>query len=164
MTTKDRMLTATERALLPPPLAGAVDFGAVRILARWHTPVAAMLKVTVVRGARIFWKNAPTEATTVLERAHLAHELVHVWHYQALRRTGVELLLSRTYEYALEPGKPFVEYGYEQQASIVEDFVRLTAGAAPRRVRERAPALADYERVIASAAGARAGKLVQSHG
>jgi hypothetical protein len=145
-----------ERGLLPAPLAQSIDLDRVLILPRWHTPVAAVLKVTVVRDWRIFWNGAPAEAATISQCAHLAHELVHVWQYQALCRTGLELLWSRRYDYALEAGKPFADYGYEQQASIVEDFVRLTAGARPRHIRERAPALADYERVIASAAGARA--------
>jgi hypothetical protein len=136
----------------PPPLARAVDLDHVRIIARWHTPIAALLKVTIVRGARIFWMNAPEEATTLGERAHLAHELVHVWQYLGLRRTGIELLSQRIYRYALEPGRTFASYGYEQQASIVEDYVRLKEGEGARRARAPA-ALADYERLIATAAG-----------
>lgn len=151
-----RKLTAAERLLLPPSLAAAIDLDAVRIIARWHTPFAALLKVTVVRGDRIFWKGAPEEATSIAERAHLAHELVHVWQYRALKRTGIELLASRRYLYALDQRRPFHAYGYEQQASIVEDYVRLRDGVRPRRAGEPFPALADYERVIASAAGLRA--------
>lgn len=147
-----RPLTAAERLLLPPPLARSFDFDAVRIVARWHTPFAAMTKVTIVRGARIFWANAPDEALTPSQRGHLAHELVHVWQYRALGRTGIELLASRIYGYALDPARRFLSYGYEQQAAIVEDYVRLKEGARPRYVRERAPPLADYERVIATAA------------
>ena len=151
----DRPLTPAERQLLPPPLASAIDLDAVRILARWHTLLAMMLKVTVVRGHRIFWWNAPAEATSVSERAHLAHELVHVWQYKALRRTGLEILASRRYAYELDRAKPFLAYGHEQQASIVKDYVRLKEGVRPRHAGEQVPLLADYERVIASAAGVR---------
>lgn len=150
---QERALTEAEKQLLPPHLA--IDLGAVTILARWHTPIAALMKVTVVRGSRIFWAGAPAEATTPSQRGHLAHELVHVWQYQALRRTGIELLMSRVYGYALDPARHFLSYGYEQQASIVEDYVRLKSGARPRYIRERAPSLGDYERVIASVAGVR---------
>lgn len=149
-----RLLTAAERLLLPPPLALAVDLTDVRIVPRWHTPLAAMLKVTVVRGARIFWANAPEEATTLSERAHLAHELVHVWQYKALRRSGIELLASRLYRYRLEPHRAFLSYGYEQQAAIVEDYVRLSAGAPARWSAAGAPRLEDYAAVIESASGA----------
>lgn len=110
------------------------------------------MRISVVHGERIFWPDAPEEATTLLERAHLAHELVHVWQYQALRRTGLELLLSRVYRYRLDPARGFRDYGYEQQAAIVEDYVRLCDGARCRWAQGGASS-ADYERVIATAAG-----------
>lgn len=72
--------------------------------------------------------------------ALLAHELTHCGQYQAwgpltyfLRgaRTQLRDLLYRTsgigsspYQYSLETGKPFEEYGMEQQAQIVEDHFR----------------------------------------
>lgn len=149
----ERSLTPAERALLPPPLAAAVNLDAVRVIGRWHTPLAAMLKVTVVRGARIFWANAPDEATTLPQRAHLAHELVHVWQYRALKRSGVELLASRLYRYRLDPHRRFLSFGYEQQAAIVEDFVRLSAGAPARWSAAGSQDLQDYAAVIASASG-----------
>ncbi|MGE0181042.1 MAG: hypothetical protein AB7F91_02185 [Parvularculaceae bacterium] len=150
--TLSRPLTLQEQTLAPPALAAAFDLDAVRILRRWHTPIAAALNMTVVRGVRIFWANAPQEALTLAERAHLAHELVHVWQYRALKRTGPELLASRIYRYALDPARAFLAYGYEQQAAIVEDFVRLRDGAPARWAVAPARPLADYERVIATAA------------
>ena len=152
--TIERSLTDAERTLLPPPLAEAVDLEAVRIVSRWHTPVAALLKVTVVRGARIFWANAPAEATTLSQQAHLAHELVHVWQYRALKRTGVELLSSRNYRYRLDPARAFLSYGYEQQAAIVEDFVRVRAGALARWSAGGDPSMENLAAAIASASGA----------
>ncbi len=146
-----RSLTDDERRLLPPPLAAGVDFSAIRILDRAHNPYAALMRISVVGGSRIFWPGAPAEATTLLERAHLAHELVHVWQYQALMRTGIELLLSRVYRYRLDPARAFRSYGYEQQAAIVEDYVRLCGGGKCRWTDDGA-ARADYERVIATAA------------
>jgi hypothetical protein len=152
---RERALTSLERlALLPEALAARVDLSAVRIVGRAHNPYADWRRITVVRGARIFWPGAPAEATTLSERAHLAHELVHVWQYQALRRTGIELLASRRYRYDLAEPRLFGAYGYEQQAAIVEDFVRLSNGAAPRWTTNAAP-LSIYERVIASAVHAR---------
>lgn len=109
------------------------------------------MRISVVRGGRIFWPGAPAEAKTPLERAHLAHELVHVWHYQALRRNGLELLLSRVYRYRLDPARAFRDYGFEQQAAIVEDYVRLCDGGACRWA-QRSASRADYESVIATAA------------
>ena len=131
----ERPLAASERDLLPAALARDVDFDRVRILRAAHNPYAALMRITVVRGSRIFWPEAPNEATTLGQRAHLAHELVHVWQYQALRKTGIELLLDRRYRYDLAPGKPFRAYGWEQQAAIVEDLVRIGGGAEPRWTR-----------------------------
>jgi Domain of unknown function (DUF4157) len=77
--------------------------------------------------------------------AVLAHELTHCAQYQAWgpwryfvrgiaaqfrdllhRRLGVG---ESPYVYRLEDGKPFEEYGMEQQGQIVEDSVRGSAGA-----------------------------------
>lgn len=104
-----------------------------------------------MRGGRIFWPGAPGEARALLDRAHLAHELVHVWQYQALKRSGIDLLLSRAYRYRLDAARTFRDYGYEQQAAIVEDYVRLCGGVNCRWTKDGA-ARADYERVIATAA------------
>lgn len=128
----ERRLTAAERGLLPAPLAAAVDFDKVRILRAAHNPYAALMRITIVRGSRIFWPGAPEEAVTLGARAHLAHELVHVWQYQVLRRTGLGILLERRYRYDLSAGARFEDFGAEQQAAIVEDQVRIAGGWTPR--------------------------------
>lgn len=145
-----RALTDFERTLLPPPLAAGVDLSAVRIFPRAHNPYAALMRISVVRGGRIYWPGAPAEALSLPDRAHLAHELVHVWQYQALKRSGIELLFSRTYRYRLDTARAFLSYGYEQQAAIVEDYVRLCGGGACRWT-EGGGSRADYERMIAAA-------------
>jgi hypothetical protein len=113
------------------------------------------LNQSVVRGPRIFWAAAPTEARTAHERAHLAHELVHVWQYLHLGRTGLELLLHRRYRYRLEAGAPFSSYGYEQQAAIVEDSVRMASGLPVRWALSPAPPVR-YAEAIASCVLCRA--------
>lgn len=127
-----RRLTSSERALLPPALAAGVDFDRVRILRAAHNLYAALMGISVVRGSRIFWPHAPAEATSLSERAHLAHELTHVWQYQVLKRSGLGILMERRYRYEFAPGLRFEDFGAEQQAAIVEDGVRITSGAAPR--------------------------------
>lgn len=150
-----RPLTRVEKKLLPAEMAAAIDLDEVRIVRRFHNPVAALFRQTVVRGARIFWANAPAEATGVAERAHLAHELVHVWQYRFLRRNGLELLFDRRYRYVLRAGAAFSDYGYEQQASIVEDSVRIAGGLGPRwAIGDDAP-LARYAAAIATCAACR---------
>ncbi len=138
--------------MVPPSIAAGVDFGAVRIVGAFHNPFAAAFGITVVRGGRIFWRHAPAHATSLLDCAHLAHELVHVWQYQHLKRNGLQLLADRTYRYRLSPGARFADFGAEQQASIVEDYVRLKGGAGPRRALRPVPPIEEYERAIATSA------------
>lgn len=60
----------------------------------------------------------------------MAHELVHVWQWQNRRITGyrpvkagLESFTNRDpYFYVPDEGAGFLEYGFEQQASLVEDY------------------------------------------
>lgn len=65
------------------------------------------------------------------------HELVHVWQHQNRALTGYSLRRvisehlrygSRVYDYKIEPGKGFLDYRFEQQGRIMEDFIRLKTG------------------------------------
>jgi hypothetical protein len=61
----------------------------------------------------------------------LAHELVHIWQWQNRARTGYrparaafeQVLNQDPYFYVPEPGSGYLEYGYEQQASLLEDYM-----------------------------------------
>lgn len=69
----------------------------------------------------------------VSELGLFAHELAHVWQYQNRARTGYSLLAVASehliyrepYDYVVEPGKKFLDYRFEQQAKMIEDWVRL---------------------------------------
>lgn len=64
----------------------------------------------------------------------LVHELVHVWQWQNRDVTGYHpwrgfregLVTVDPYAYELVPGQAFLDYGYEQQARMVEDYICLT--------------------------------------
>ena len=72
----------------------------------------------------------------------LAHELTHVWQWQNRAVTGYHpfraflesLRAPDPYFYRVDPGRPFLDYGYEQQAALVEDYVchRLLDPEAPK--------------------------------
>jgi len=61
----------------------------------------------------------------------MAHEATHVWQWQNRDITGYSpfaavmenIRMRDPYSYELEAGKPFLDYGFEQQARIVGDFV-----------------------------------------
>lgn len=144
-----RPLTAAEIAALPPGLIAAVPVEAVRLIGKHH-PLSYLSRtfrgyaLIVVRGRRIFWPNLGDDLSReVHSLSVLAHELVHVWQYE----TGMTLLsyiirdviarLGR-YAYRLRPGKPYRAYGYEQQAAMMEDWVRLRHGLTPHYARDGA--------------------------
>jgi len=134
-----RALTAAEIQALPPGLLAAVPSGEVVLIAAHH-PLSLLSQtlrgyaLIVVRGRQIFWPGLVADMSGDAGRLSvLAHELVHVWQYE----TGMTLVkylwrdvirrLGR-YAYRMQPGKPFTAYGYEQQAAMMEDWVRLRHG------------------------------------
>lgn len=135
-----RPLTPTEIDALPVGLIAAVPVGTVRLLAREH-PVSRLARLIgrgpliVVRGQRIFWPDLSDDLSARPETlALLAHELTHVWQYANGMTFWSYLWRERgRYHYALTEDKPFAAYGYEQQAAMVEDWVRDLNGLPPRR-------------------------------
>lgn len=130
-----RPLTPAERAALPPGLLAAVPEDVV--LRAGHHPLSYLSRwlrgyaVILVRGNTIFWPNLVDDLSrSPVMLSILAHEMVHVWQY----RNGMTLLRyiwrdvighHGHYAYDLIPGKPYRDYGYEQQAAMMEDWVRL---------------------------------------
>lgn len=80
--------------------------------------------------------------------------MVHVWQ----RQNGMHVMARRilkpfaTYDYILEPGKPFHKYTMEQQATIVEDYFRSLHGVTAVKNNEKKGRIvyppAEYEAVI----------------
>ncbi|MGV6805240.1 MAG: hypothetical protein ACWA49_13655 [Ruegeria sp.] len=75
----------------------------------------------------------------------LAHELTHVWQWQNRKTTGYHPLRAAAehggrkdpYLFDLETSSDFLDYGYEQQGAIVEEYVccRALDPKAPRTQR-----------------------------
>lgn len=130
-----RRLTGSEISVIPEPISKALDLRMVEIHNRRWT-IFTPGNVTVARGYRIYWPGAPSEARTLSQLAHLVHEIVHVWQYNILK-VGLysPRWLDRRYGYELKPGDHFLNFGLEQQASIIEDGFIAAYGAAPRRAK-----------------------------
>ncbi len=138
-----RFLTAAEIAGLPPGLVAAIDVTAVELV-NAHHPLSRLSQlirgyaVILVRGHKVFWPGLPADLSkNPLHMSVLGHELVHVWQYG----NGMNLLIYilrdviarlGRYAYRIVPGKPYRAYGYEQQAAMVEDWMRLRTGYGPR--------------------------------
>ena len=133
-----RTLTPAEINALPTGLLATVPFEDVRLVNahHWVSWLARLIgrgPQIVVRGQRIFWPHLPADLSgSPLAMSLLAHELVHVWQYE----TGMTLWRyvwreRGRYHYKLD-GRPYADYGYEQQAAMMEDWMRLRAGLLPR--------------------------------
>ncbi|MEI4261169.1 hypothetical protein [Roseovarius sp. D0-M9] len=93
------------------------------------------------------------EAARFPQALVLAHELVHVWQWQNRHITGYRparaalesVMTMDPYFYVPGPGASFLDFGYEQQASLLEDYLchALYDPAGPRRAELR-PLLAPY--------------------
>lgn len=135
----ERSLTPAEIAALPAGLIAAVPVEAVRLIGRAH-PVSRLAgligrgPLIVVRGRRIFWPDLTGDLSERPDHlALLAHELTHVWQYESGMTLWRYLWRERgRYRYRLIPDKAFTDYGYEQQAAMVEDWVRGLNGLPPR--------------------------------
>ena len=71
------------------------------------------------------------EAMELTDAMRLAHELTHVWQWQRRDLTGYHpykaslehAALDDPYLVEIDPSKGFLDYGFEQQGVIVEEFV-----------------------------------------
>lgn len=91
-----------------------------------------------------------------------AHEVTHVWQWQNRELTGYSPILAAAeqigqdpYLFEVDAAPQFLDFGYEQQASIVEEYVccRALAPTAPRT--ERLHALIGQVMPVAPLPGAR---------
>lgn len=114
--------------------------------------------------ARWFWtgdflKGYP-EVLPLPRAMYLAHEMTHVWQWQARAETGyAPWKAAGEHAASADPylfevgGQSFLDYGYEQQASLVEEYVCCRAldptGARTERLRDMLrpvfPTLAETE-------------------
>ena len=63
------------------------------------------------------------------KQSWLIHELTHVWQLQQGLKVVRGALINRRYDYVLKVNKPFLNYGIEQQARMVQDyFIRRQRG------------------------------------
>lgn len=134
-----RPLKPQEIAALPRALLKALPLNTIRLIDAPHIlcRLARLINkgpLIIARGRYIFWPHLPDDLSKRPEQlALLAHELTHVWQYETGMTLWSYLWRERgQYRYRLIAGKPFRAYGYEQQAAMVEDSVRLTHGLSPR--------------------------------
>jgi hypothetical protein len=144
----NRPLTSGEIALLQPIFRDGIDYARVRVINN-SFPLQPRNVYMTPRGHVYapgeLWKD--DFSSHEYGRAVFVHEMTHVWqHANGMDLIGqgvVELTKYRgdyekAYPYELDPTRDLVDYGMEQQASIVEDYFLITiANEEPRRLTNR---------------------------
>ncbi len=129
-----RHLTPGEVELARSVFRDSLDYGRIRLYARpfvFFQPRDSAMAPNghvYLRGAM----EGDYSHANLLRRAFFLHEMTHVWQYQnrilnpmfaalheALRHG---LRYDRAYFYRLQYGYDLLDYGLEQQASIIEDY------------------------------------------
>ena len=135
----NRALTAGERAMLRPIFRDGIDYERVRVIdaafpfqpsGTYMTP-----RGHIYAPGRLFREDFSRPSLSGGERAVFVHEMTHVWQYAS----GIDLVAravaeyakyrgayEKAYPYRLEVGRDLVDYGMEQQASILEDYYLIT--------------------------------------
>jgi hypothetical protein len=141
-----RGLTDGERSLLRPLFGDAVDYDAIRIV-RGRAFALQGDRTYVTLGHRIYAPGplyrVDFAAAGAQRQAILVHEVAHVWQ----SASGIPVVASavlafvaagghyeRAYRYALIAGRDLLDYGIEQQASILADYF-LASGRTAERYR-----------------------------
>src|SRR5262245_52979446 len=155
----NRALTAGERALLAPIFRDSIDYDKVRVIHAAFPFQPAGVYMTprghIYAPGDLFRDDFSTSNAAVF-----VHEMTHVWQFE----NGMDLIAQglaefakyngayeKAYAYTLAAtGRDLVDYGMEQQASIVEDYFELSVRhSAPHQLQnEVAPA--ERERLYAA--------------
>ncbi|MEZ0260532.1 MAG: hypothetical protein ACAH80_05945 [Alphaproteobacteria bacterium] len=164
-----RPLTPGEIALAKLIFKDSIDYSAVRLhdkrilpsfIQEKHQAVAHRSSISFPRSA---YAEDFSKEPDALKQSVFIHELVHVWQHQnkvlSTPREGVKETLrhrfnySKAYLHKLATGKDLVNYGFEQQAAIVQDYFLLKHRGIDksykgRRLEKPADLLEKYEAVL----------------
>lgn len=135
-----RPLTDGERAFLVPLFRDAVDYDRIRVVRGRAFPLQSSR--TIVTVGRAIYVPEPVYVADYARaaperRAILVHEVVHVWQFEsgiAVVAGAMRAFLAnggrytRAYHYRLAPGRDLLQYGIEQQASIIEHYFLAHGG------------------------------------
>ena len=127
--THTRVLTQGECALAQSVFANHLDLTQIHLIAAtrmWRG--YAMSPNGMVYFHPSDWVDDFSQAS-IQQQSWLIHELTHVWQYQQGRAVALRAALNRRYTYDAGLSRPFLQYGMEQQAQIVQDyFLRRAQG------------------------------------
>lgn len=126
---KIRKLTGAEIALARTVFGENINLDNVKLKTAWWV----LKHYAVSPNGNIYFHRDDwiTDFTreSLSKQGWLIHELTHVWQLQQGLKVIRGALMNRRYQYELVTGKPFFDYGIEQQAKMVQDyFIRQQRG------------------------------------
>ncbi|TVQ83486.1 MAG: hypothetical protein EA357_06105 [Micavibrio sp.] len=167
-----RRLNDRETAFLKRWFGDTIDYENVKVHSRPYLPAGLQSEHTAMAPNGHIYMNGSTYAedytdlkTPVSTLSVFLHEMVHVWQLKnnvlnPIVEAAKETLKHKfdynaAYRYKLEKGKDLINYGMEQQASIVQDYFMMKNLPLhlPRRlkmdgIKSRDQALELYESVL----------------
>lgn len=126
-----RVLTDDEKALAASVFGAHIDLALPRIcVSGWVMPGYAISPNGHIYFNRADFREDFSRASLGTQ-AWFIHEMTHVWQVQQGIKVLRLAIFDRRYQYVLQAGKPFLHYGVEQQAQMVQDyFLRRAQGQA----------------------------------
>ena len=126
---KSRQLTAAEKQLAKSVFGAHLQLDAIRIVA--HRGVIKNYAISPNGNVYFNPQNWCDDFSkrSLQKQSWLIHELAHVWQIQQGLSVVRKAIFDRRYNYILEQGKLFLQYGIEQQAQMVQDyFIKKACG------------------------------------
>lgn len=126
---QSRTLSAGEIVLARSVFGSSIQLDKVHLKTAWWV----LKNYAVSPNGNIYFNPADWVAdfseVSIIKQSWLIHELTHVWQLQQGLKVVRGALINRRYSYVLITGKPFLNYGIEQQARMVQDyFIRNRRG------------------------------------
>lgn len=149
-----RHLTEQEIAFLKPWFKDTIDYENVKIHSRPYLPGGLQSDHTAMAPNghlympdTLYKEDYTAQDVSLSLRSTFLHEMTHVWQFKnnvlnpiveaAKESMKHKFNYNAAYDYVLEKGKDLVNYGMEQQASIVQDYFLLKeSGHVPRALTE----------------------------
>jgi hypothetical protein len=139
ITDPHRGLTSGERALLASLFHDSLRYDNIQVIdgkfAFQPNNVYMTPRGNIYAPGELFEADFSASGVSARRQAVFVHEITHVWQFE----NGMDLVAQglaafakaggsyeRAYPYTLARGRDLVDYGMEQQASIVEDYFLIT--------------------------------------
>ena len=117
-----RQLTVGEMALARSVFGDSIELEQVQL----KTACWVLKNYAVSPNGNIYFHPADWvtdfSQSSLGKQSWLIHELTHVWQLQQGLKVVRGAMINRRYDYVLNAGKPFFNYGIEQQARMVQDY------------------------------------------